>query len=39
MKSNSKKVVKLLPLREGWDGCCGVDEMEKAINRVRSAAE
>jgi hypothetical protein len=22
-------------LREGWDGCCGVCEMDKAINRFR----
>jgi hypothetical protein len=41
-----KKGVKLLPLREGWDGCCGVDEVgmyemknRGSINRFRSAAE
>jgi hypothetical protein len=32
---NLKKGVKSLPLREGWDGCRGVDENEKAINRFR----
>jgi hypothetical protein len=26
--SNMKKGVKLLPLKEDWDGCCGVDEIE-----------